>query len=242
MKKILLVLTLIYASTLVLFAQNLSLSYDGTTYNNGDTITYSSTDVTSLIVSHMWITNNATSNMKVRAKKVILDTVPGSENYFCWTSCYLPQVYIGDTLTIKAGETNKFNFSGDYEPYGNAGKSRIMYVFYNNADPNDSVAYIAEFNAGSGVGYYTLERVDVKLNVFPNPASNFINIDFNIPGNFSQAKFEIRNVLGSVVSQTNITARNGQMSIDVSNLQRGVYFYTLMVDEQAILSKKLVIK
>ena len=241
MKKILLVFTLVYASTIMLFAQNLSLSYAGTNYSNGDTLTISTPDLNSTIVAHMWVTNNSSNPIAVRTKKIILDTIPGSDNYFCWTSCYFSQVYIGDTMTVKAGETNKM-FSGDYDAYGNAGKSRIMYVFYDDANPNDSVAFVAEYHAGSGVGYVLSEKPDVKLNVFPNPAQNFVNINFDIPVNFQNAQFEIRNILGSVVSSTPIDAKNGNRSIDISSLQNGVYFYTLMIDQQAILSKKLVIK
>ncbi len=242
MKRILLLFTLAYFGTLVAFAQSLSLSYETTQYANGDMITYTSTSTASTIVSHMWVSNNSANDVVVRVKKIELDTVPGSENYYCWTSCYLPMVYVSDTLTIKAGEINKSHFSGDYDAYGNAGKTRIMYVFYNDANVNDSVAFIAEYNAGSQVSFSTVEVMDVDMKVYPNPAQNHIFVDYRLPSKNTSATVQIRNVLGSVVHQSILTQNNGVERIDVSNLKDGVYFYSLIINDDAVVTRKLLIR
>lgn len=242
MKKIILSLTLIYLGTILAFSQSLSLSLGSTTYNNGDSFIMVDTSTNHTMVSYMWITNNSANDIKVTVKKVIIDTVPGSENYFCWTSCYMPNVYIGDTLTIKAGQTNNTHFTGEYEAYGHAGKSKIMYVFYNYNNPTDSVAYICEYHAGSGVGISNTVKAVSTAKVYPNPAKTAITIDYEIPSNANSARFEIRNILGQTVSDTKLESFEGKQKVDVSGLINGVYFYTLIVDNQSVISKKLIIK
>ncbi|MBN2747577.1 MAG: T9SS type A sorting domain-containing protein [Bacteroidales bacterium] len=242
MKRILLIFTLAYLGTLVAFAQSLSLSYGTTQYSNGDLITFTSTSTASTIVSHMWVANNSANDIVVRVKKIELDTVPGSENYFCWTSCYLPMVYVSDTMTIKAGEINKSHFSGDYDAFGNAGKTKVMYVFYNDANINDSVAFIAEYYAGSPVSFSTVEVVDVDVKVYPNPAKDFVFVDFKLPSITSSASIQIRNVLGSIVYQSMLTQNKGVEKIDVSQLKDGVYFYSLIINNDAVVTRKLLVR
>lgn len=242
MKKILLSIVLFYIGTLIAFAQSFSLSYMGTNYNNGDTLTLISTDVNASFVSYMWIKNNSSSDIEVRVKKIILDTVPGTENYFCWTSCYLPFVYVGDTLVVRAGETNQDKFSGEYDSFGHAGKTRIMYVFYDDTNPSDSVAFVAEYYAGSGVGFSTVEKMKATATVYPNPARNSMTIDYEVPSSVNSVKFEIRNILGSVVKTIDLQSVAGKQKIDVTNLQDGIYFYSIIADNKSVFTKKLIIK
>lgn len=242
MKKFILLISIIYIGSLTLFAQNISLLTSSGVVNNGDTITYTSTDPHASLVSYMWVKNNSTQAIPVRVKKIELDTVPGSENYFCWAQCYLPQTYIGDTLGIAAGFTNKSNFSGDYDANGNAGKTRIMYVFYNDNDHNDSIAFVAEYYAGSSVGIAMNKPVSAEARVYPNPAKNAITVEYQLSKLTDNVKFEVRNILGSVVKDIKLNALSGQRKIDISGLQNGVYFYTIRIDDKVVISNKLIIQ
>lgn len=242
MKKLILIISIFYIGSLTLFAQNLSLSNSSGTVNNGDTITYTSTDAHASFVSYMWVKNNSTQTIPVKVKKVILDTVPGSENYFCWTSCYLPGTYVSGPLNIAAGFTNKSNFSGDYDANGNVGKSRIMYVFFNENDPNDSIAFVAEFYAGSSVGISSSQKVSAKAKVYPNPAKSSITLDYQLSKLTDNSKFELRNILGSVVKEVKLNNTSGQRKIDISGLQNGVYFYNIQIDDKVVISNKIIIQ
>ena len=241
MKRFVLFFSVIYLGITTLFAQSLSLQNAAGTIANGDTITYVTTDVNASLVSYMWVTNTSSSNVVVRVKKVILDTIPGSENYFCWTSCYLPNTYVGDTMTVRAGETNKM-FSGDYDPMGHAGKSHIMYVFYNDNDPNDSIAYVAEFYAGSGVGFAQTPKVLAQAKLYPNPAKNTVVLNYSVSGTASAVEFSLRNILGSEVRHFQLLNNSGKITIDISNLENGIYFYSLKTNDKILVTRKLVIQ
>lgn len=242
MKKIILIVSIIYLGSIAVFAQNLSLRTSSGPINNGDTITITDTNSHASLISYMWVTNNSSQNISVRVKKVELDVVPGTENYFCWTLCYQPSQYIGDTLIMKAGSTDKSHFSADYDAYGNAGKTRIRYVFYDDNNPTDSVCYVAEFYAGSGVGIADNKPIEANAKVFPNPAKNTLNLDYSLSKKNANVTFEIRNILGSVVLKTQLNAKNGQEKLDISHLNNGVYFYAIRSDNNVLLSNKLVVR
>src|SRR5690606_1484081 len=83
-------------------------------------------------------------------------------------------------------------------------------VFEDSADP-----LWTDYSCTSPViaGLQTFESSAVI--VYPNPAENFVNI--NIPDSFT---FEIFNSTGSLVASGK---REVNQSIDVSNLERGLY-------------------
>jgi len=241
MKKILLFSFLTYFSVLGLFAQNLSLENSYGAVGNGDTIVMASTNNSAVFAIGINVKNSNSKAIAVWVKKTELQIVPGSENYFCWAQCYLPSTYVSpDSILIK-GNGVAVDFSGDYDSQGNVGASYIMYTFFDKNNPTDSVAFVVKYLAGSGVGIEeTTPQAEVS-NLFPNPAKNIVSINYDLKG-ATNARLEIRNILGSVVKVVEINESKGTVKVDVSDLTNGVYFYSFIVDEQVITAKKLVIQ
>ena len=70
----------------------------------------------------------------------------------------------------------------------------------------------------------------VAFNIYPNPASDMVNLNYDFPLEVKVAEVKIMNVLGSVVSEQNIDTRSNQASIDISNINDGIYFYTILIN------------
>jgi len=241
MKKILLFSFIIYFSALGLFAQSLELSNAYGKLNNGDTIVLFSTNAAATFVVAVDVKNTGSSSMEVRVKKTELNVVPGSENYFCWAQCYLPGTYVSpDGIVIPSGHTESA-FTGDYDSKGNAGATYIRYTFFDFNNTSDTVCFVAKFVAGSGVGIENVIAKPTFSNIYPNPAKNTISLNYNLNG-AQKAVLEIHNILGSLVKTIDINGNSGQLNVDVSDLNNGVYFYSFIVDEKVITSKKLVIQ
>jgi len=241
MKKILLFTFISYISVLGLFAQSIELSNVYGKVNNGDSIVLVDTNATASFVVGIDVKNISSSSLDIRVKKTELIIISGSENYFCWVSCYLPGTYVSpDGITVSSGASSAA-FTGDYLSHGNAGASYIMYTFFDYNNPNDSIAFIAKYVAGSGVGINNpTPKVEVS-NLYPNPAKNTVSINYNLNG-AQNGQLEIYNILGSVVKIIKINETNGRLSIDVSDLNNGVYFYSFIADDRIITSKRLVIQ
>lgn len=80
---------------------------------------------------------------------------------------------------------------------------------------------------------------------FPNPAgsSNVVNIVFTLPSN-SYVSLKVFNPLGILMREVvngNLMAGEHSIPLDISNINDGVYFYTLSVNDRSE-TKKLSIK
>ncbi len=243
MKKFLLLFSFVYITFIGLYAQNLQLvTDDGSVVENGDTIQLISTDANTSFVARIGVKNNSSASLLVYLKKIELSLVAGSENSFCWSNCYFPDVYYDTTgVSIAAGVTNKIAFFGEYNSMGNSGKSYVMYVFYNSNNPNDSISYVVEYYAGSGVGIKNAQVSKPEVKVFPNPAKDHVNIDYIVQTGV-KASFQIKNILGTVVYQQELISNNGKLSIDVSHLNNGVYFYSILINDKVEITRKLVVQ
>ena len=241
MKKILLIAFVIYFSTLGLFAQSIQVSVGGNNLNNGDTVILFSTDTLVSFIVPATVKNNSTKSISIKVKKTELSIVNGSENYFCWYQCYIPSIFVSpDSILFSPGTTNT-NFSGDYKSHGYRGASYIMYTFFDMHNTNDSIAFVAKYVAGSGVGIENAQAKAKVSNIYPNPARNTISLNYDLNG-AQYAQFEIYNILGSLVKTIEIEETSGLLNIDVTDLNNGVYFYSFIVNDKVITSKKLVIQ
>ena len=80
---------------------------------------------------------------------------------------------------------------------------------------------------------------DAIMNIYPNPANDFINIQFN--QSFRSIRvIKIRNLLGTLVGE-----KKGELvhkvELDISDLTSGVYTIEVITEDNLILKKKLII-
>jgi hypothetical protein len=82
---------------------------------------------------------------------------------------------------------------------------------------------------------------NLSFSIYPNPTSNYININFYKPINTS-ASLSIISIIGQTVLQKKIGTQTGEIteSINVSQLSRGIYFVRLNIDEKISVAKLVV--
>lgn len=241
MKHLILFIAIIFSSIFT-FAQSIEIIYDNTVLTNGDTIVYTSVDNTATFVFGLWITNKSTQLVNVRARKIELSVIPGSDNYFCnWASCYQPNIFESpDSLPMMPADTFK-QFTGDYSSNGNPGATYVMYTFYNDSDHTDSISVVGKYVAGSGVGISQSQSNVYISKAYPNPVSSILYLDYAFD-NSQSASIEIYNVVGSLVSKQEIQGTAGKAEINIASLNNGVYFYNVIVDGVRITSKKFIVQ
>jgi hypothetical protein len=108
-------------------------------------------------------------------------------------------------------------------------------------NPNDSVCFYAHFFASS-VGVEELGAGNLTVsNAYPNPASSQTSFDYVLPQSASSASIKIHNLLGAVVREAVLTDRSGKATINISDLNDGVYFYSVIVNNETIETKRLIV-
>lgn len=241
-RNFLLLFSMILLSAGTLFAQNILIYHHGTAVpNDGDIYVWG--DFNSLIEVHLAVKNNTSSVMDIKVKKIEQSIIAGSMNYFCWTECYAPFIFLTpDSMRFPAGHTDSVSFTADYMALGNAGTSEVSYVFFNNNNPNDSTSVNIHFyGSPTGIINPTLSKAGIS-NAFPNPARNTISLDYTLPADAASAHILIRDIVGSTLKQTNLNGLNGKAVINIEDLNSGIYFYSLIVNNEVIATRKLIVR
>ncbi len=242
MKKSVLLLSFMLLMAFGAFSQSiLFFDHEGNAIDNGSTIELVEDPSITEILFEMNINNSTSDSMSIFCKKVYLDVMDDTMNTFCWGMCFGPTTFMStDSLTLAAGETtNNGVFSGHYMPMGVEGPSTIQYVFFDAANPNDS-SYVTVKYVSGFVGINNTFENNIS-EVYPNPATEYGKIDFNI--NYkSKASIIVNDLTGSRVKEVTLDSNSGTAVIEVNDLFSGIYFYTIIIDGEAIKTGKLVVR
>ncbi len=78
-------------------------------------------------------------------------------------------------------------------------------------------------------------------NFYPNPAIDYINIEFSIKTN-REVKIRLFNILGNSVKEYNLDRHEQSGRFFIGDLNSGTYFYQLSVSGIPLATKKLIIR
>jgi hypothetical protein len=243
MKKLLLVTWFLSVAAFIGYSQSIVLSDSvaGQLANNATILKSGATNAEE-IVQHLGVRNNTGAAINVMCKKAYINVLEGTTNVFCWGICFGPNVFVSpETISIDPGVTNFLDFSGHYSPYAVSGISMIRYTFWVDGNPNDSACVNINF-AAYPLGVNNPEQKAVLSQAYPNPAVSSVGFDYTISGGSVSNSIIIRNVLGIIVKQGLTTNASGKISFDVSDLNDGIYFYSLVVNGESIITRKMVVK
>lgn len=182
-------------------------------------------------------------NFKVAREQVVL--LANTMSQFCWgASCYSPTTDTStDYLFVPAGgSTEEGQFSGHYIPSGVIGTSIVKYTVYNMDNPDENVSIVCNYWASpEGIAEDAMSKGSVS-SIYPNPAGDYVTIDYELTPKVKQASVRIFNLLGSTVREAVMEKGNNKLRINVSDLQNGVYFYSVLINGNIYKTKKLVIR
>ena len=98
---------------------------------------------------------------------------------------------------------------------------------------------------GDPSGIFEMDNLSkASLEVFPNPATSTINVNYNFSAN-TPAAIRVTDVTGRVVLNKDLgnqTPGAQQFSVDVSTLNSGIYTIELITDQQRAISKLTISK
>lgn len=234
-KTILTSLTLLFAVTITSAQNSLSIL-------NLDRGPWGSTEQ-SIIQSQGTVENtNGSTAIDVAVRRITIDTVPGTLNYFCWEQCYEPPTDVSPTsMTIVPGDRIDL-FYADYKPQGNAGISTLAYCFYDVNNEADSVCATVRFSASpTGILDVFSENRSGVSESYPNPASDVANINYALHNGWNNASLNVYSMLGTEVKHLSLTENQGTVRLDVSSYPDGLYFYSLVVDGAEIQTRRMMV-
>ena len=187
--------------------------------------------------SSLTVKNISGDTLNVLCEKVIIDTTAGTENYFCWGSnCYGATTYISSSSNnLLPGEGDDIDFGGYYNAYCDPASAVIEYCFYPESDVTDKTCITITYNESS-TSVSQLKSVIVS-DFYPNPASEMVYFTFN--GN--AATLKLIDILGNNVKEISLS-QEGIQKLDLSDMNKGIYFGNLIVNNEVVSIKKLIVK
>lgn len=215
---------------------------NGVAINAGSTIVITGEPTTDLLKARINVKNTSEFSKDVKVKKYETNILANTSNYFCWGVCYGPDTYESPfAQTLEASAVND-QFYGEYSPQNVTGLSTIMYTFFDANNRDDSVAVYVQFNASPNAIDENIADGIIFSEAYPNPAISKVNIDYNLPASVNKATIRITNMLGAKVKESGLQNQSGTARIEVSELQNGIYFYSLVADDQLVLTRKFIVK
>lgn len=200
---------------------------------NGDTLELSGN--TNDMYKEMYVLNTSGVNADYKWRRVKLSTTSGYTDQLC--DDFLCWICTGDPWnrptfwTIPSGDSTLFKpilVTG-----GVSGTAHYRYYILNSSEVAiDSV----DVKFTSTVGAEEITKFEYKL--YPNPANVVVNLV--LPEISGDVKFVLYNMVGSeVLKQTLVQGSN---TINCESLQNGVYFYSIIRNNEIVETKKLIIK
>ena len=182
-------------------------------------------------------------HVRLIGEKVENNVIDGTMNYFCWGQCLSPFVYVSDPYDMPADTTDVFSMhylADDMSAVLGMEQSMTYYLYEaNNPDDKFIINIIFKYSL---FGVEENSSVETFSNAYPVPAKDVVNFDYNFTSSVNEAYVAIYNMMGQEVMRSDINALQGKVSLNVSDLADGVYFYSLIVNGQTEKSSKLVIK
>jgi PKD repeat protein len=90
-------------------------------------------------------------------------------------------------------------------------------------------------------GIFGNALIDANLNIYPNPSSDVLNIEYTSDAKSSPFTVSMVNALGQVVFSEELTENSSFTSqIDVSSLGRGIYFVIVQSSDHQIVRKAVI--
>jgi hypothetical protein len=79
------------------------------------------------------------------------------------------------------------------------------------------------------------------LNLYPNPSSAFVNIEYNLPSGINDGEIIIYNLNGQEIKKYKVDNTFQNLNLNISDLSNGNYYYVLKTIKGISKGEKLII-
>ncbi|MGC3943357.1 MAG: T9SS type A sorting domain-containing protein [Chryseolinea sp.] len=125
-----------------------------------------------------------------------------------------------------------------------SGESVIRYQVYNRVNPAQPFEFELNFNVEERPekeNIYSSRYVTLH-DVYPNPVVDQAVVDYKILNDRIKAKLVVHNLLGNVVGEYSLPSFENFVRVKTDELTAGIYFYTLYVDDESVMTRKLIVR
>ena len=188
--------------------------------------------------SYLTVKNISNKEHIIACEKNVILEPAGMSNYFCWGGlCYGANTNVSTSfLTLQPGQGDAVSFGGYFDAFCDQGFGIVEYCFYPVADLIDRTCFTVTYNGSATSINDYVSAINIG-DFYPNPANDIVYFTFN--GDLATLK--LIDILGNNVKEILIN-QNGVQKLDLSEMNKGIYFGNLIMNNEVVSIKKLVIK
>ncbi|MBP9927329.1 MAG: T9SS type A sorting domain-containing protein [Cyclobacteriaceae bacterium] len=187
-------------------------------------------------------------NNSEKAQFYIIRKIQGGLNssqkgYFCLDNNCLPADITEFSKRIEPGETlQKLVYIVEGSLL--TSQSSVRFQVFPRTSPQDVQDYSVAISINEKLGKPVLfHSKDITIyDVYPNPVQDQAFIDYQVHNENVNAKLIIHNILGRPLDEYELYSSETLIKIQTEDYTSGIYFYTLYVDNNGILTRKLIIR
>lgn len=165
------------------------------------------------------------------------------KNFFCPDGNCLEEKVTDYVVRLEPGQTIsnlQIGLEGGLVPGG----SFIRYIAFNKANPAQTVEFDLNFSIEEKPqkeNIYNSSKITIR-DVYPNPSVDHAFVNYNLLSDRTKAKVRVHNIIGNIVGEYDLTSAETILRIKTDELNAGIYFYTIYVDNESVLTRKLIVK
>ena len=239
MKKTIFTIMLMAVAT-ILSAQSLQIENEGHVYQNGETVICPFNEMYYEYFLEMHIRNNSNQEKTVVVEQDIIDTYENVMVSFCWGQCLvaITNPTVSPEVVIPANTLSSEEFAIHISiPDFETGIVKIVYSIYDVNNPDEKIRITALAGQSANVAEHNISLGKA----YPNPASSQVSFDYS-NNDGSVINVVVYNLLGQEVKSQLVSGSHGRINIAVDDLQPGVYFCNLLIDNNAVKTEKFIVK
>jgi hypothetical protein len=123
------------------------------------------------------------------------------------------------------------------------GTSIVKYLAFNRSVPGHSFEFDVSFVVEEKLKENIYQSRHIQLHdVYPNPAIDHAFVNYKVLDDRIIAKIRVHNLLGNIVGEYDLGSQENYVRIATENLTSGIYFYTLYIDNESVVTRKLIVR
>ncbi|WP_276369533.1 T9SS type A sorting domain-containing protein [Chryseolinea sp. H1M3-3] len=187
--------------------------------------------------------NTSEKSITLIIRKVNEQIGSTQKKYFCIDNNCLDAKIEDYIIKVEPGHTVT-NFYVALDAGLNQHESTLRYIAYNKSNPSQALDLDLNFNVEEKTDKATIyqSRYITLYDVYPNPAVEQANLSYKLLSDQVKAKVLLHNILGNVIGEYSLSSFENLIRIKTEDLNPGIYFYTLYIESEGVMTRKLIVK
>ena len=174
-------------------------------------------------------------------RKAPSETDGFQKGYFCLGRNCLQQSIGEFTRKVEPGETLDLYYT--LETGLVTGVTNLRFEIYTKGTPQALDHHISVQIDEKREASFVFQSRDITIHdVYPNPVVDHAYIDYRIHNESVKARVVVHNILGRTMNESDLPVYETKIRLQTEELATGIYFYTLYLDNDGVLTRKLIVR